>query len=127
MIRLDETSRKLQALLGGAVSSTSLDVVVSFEDSTDRDGRTFDNPSKFSRLSSGSAVDICDAPAPSAIREIDSISIFNADSTSATVTVRYNDAGTTRTIVSVALPASHMLMYSSGLWHVLGTGGERLQ
>lgn len=124
MIRLDST-RKLQALLGGAVSTVALDAVVCFEDESKRDERRLPDVVKVSTVNSTVAVDICDAPDAAITRKVDYIAIRNADTATATVTVRLYDAdATTKNIVSVSLATLNSLFYTKGKWHVMDSEGR---
>lgn len=76
-------------------------------------------------MNSGTAVDICDAPANLVTRDIDFISIRNNDTASVTVTVRYNDNGTTYKIIVVTLLTLETLTYTAQAgWIVTDTGGS---
>lgn len=128
MIRLETETRKIQAHLGGAVTTTALDVIVCFSDESLRDGRQFPTPVKLSTLPGSTAVDICDPPGAAVTREVDFISIRNMDTVNATVTVRYYDSdGTTKNIISVTLATIEHLDFSRGEWSVMDASGNRRQ
>lgn len=115
MIRLDSTTRKLQIILGGAITTNQLSVTVGYQDnaSAPPHGMTRIGGSQVSNTNSGTAVDICNAPTQAGIcREIDWISVYNLDTVSAVVTLRYNDNGTTYNIVKVTLLTGEHLQYS---------------
>lgn len=124
MIRLDNTTRKLQVVLAGAITTNQLPVVLSWSDKTTS---SYTGGSTVSNTNSTTAVDICAAPAASTIRDIDSISIYNADTVAADVTIRYNDNATTYTIIKVNLLTGEKLIYTHGAgWLCIDiTGGAK--
>lgn len=77
MIRLATTTSKLQAFLGGSVTTNPVDVYVSHSEGT-----------QLSKLSGTTVVDICKPPKSDNVREVDYVAIYNADTVSATVTIR---------------------------------------
>lgn len=122
MLRLDSTLRKLQVVLAGAVATNQLPVVTCFSDKTSSD---YAGGSTVINTNSTTAVDICAAPASSTVRDIDTISVFNADTVSATVTIRYNDNGTTYSIFKATLEVGDQLLYThGGGWKVLNSTGS---
>jgi len=58
MIRLDTTTRKLQVVLAGAVSTNQLPVVVSYSDKT---STTYNGATQTAQTNGTTAVDICAA------------------------------------------------------------------
>lgn len=125
MIRLDLSTRKLQAVLAGAVTANQLDVVVNWKDKGRPDYASFETMTKLSQTNGATPVDICDAPNASQIRVIDFVSVRNNDTASATVTVQLNDNGTARKLVVVTLATLEHLYYSDLMgWIVIGTDGQ---
>ncbi len=122
MINLDLTTRKLQAVLFGAVTANQLPCVVSYQDNTPT-GSTYGTQLK--NTNSTTAVDICDAPAVTTTRrQIMSVSIQNLDTAAAIVTVRFNDNGTSYTIVKVTLSIGDELQFNDGDgWKVITSTG----
>lgn len=121
---LNDTTKKLQVVLSGAVSSTELPIVVSYK-SHGTPGISYD--SKDSITTGGTAVDAL-GPAPAGRRfEVEGMSIYNADSATATVTVRqYVNASTTRIIIKTAILTAETLLYSESQgWHVVDASGNR--
>lgn len=122
MIRLDTTTRKLQAVLSGVVAANQLPIVVSYSDKT---STTYNGGTALSNTNSTTAVDACVAPAASTIRDIDLISIKNLDTAVATITIRLNDNGTLYIIAILALNAGDQAIYTHGDgWRVLSSTGE---
>jgi hypothetical protein len=107
---LDATTRKIQIVLAAAVAANQLPVVANYVDTT----ATATTPgSQNAASNSMTAVDVVAAPAASTQRIVQSMSIQNADTANATVTVRYNDNGTTRDMVKVLLNPGQSLVYTA--------------
>ena len=125
MLRLDTTTRKIQALLGGAITTNQLPVTVCYSDKT---ATAYTGGTTVINTNNTTAVDICAAPAASTVRDIDTINVNNADTVSATVTIRYNDNGTTYTLFKATLATGDQLTYVHGVgWTVLdGTGKTKV-
>ena len=122
MIVLNTANRSLQYLLGGAVTANQLPFVVEYVNVT-REGASHSNSAN-GTSNSGTAVTILGAPAAGEKRVVQSLSIFNADTASATVTVRLNDNATMRNIVVVTLATGDHLIYTNAAgWFVLSAGG----
>lgn len=121
MLRLDATTRKLQVVLAGAVTTNQLPVVVSYSDKTTLD---YTGATQVANTNGVTAVDICDAPAASTIRDIDYVSVRNGDTASATVTIRFNDNATLYTIATATLAVGDHLTYVHGTgWTVFDSSG----
>jgi hypothetical protein len=122
MIRLDATTRKLQVVLGGAVTANQLPVVVSYSDKT---STAYTGATQVANTNSSTAVDICAAPAASTVRDVDFISVRNSDTAAATVTIRYNDNGTTYVIVTKTLAVGDSMSYTHAHgWEVMDASGN---
>lgn len=117
---LDSTTRKLQVVLGEAHITNALAVVTSYFDS----GATPSGGPSLSNTNGTTAVDIVAAPASGYIRQVNELTVFNADTVTHNVTVRYNDNGTTYTIFKASLAPGYTLTYSKALnWNVLSATG----
>lgn len=125
MIRL-EAGVKLQALLGGAVTTTALDVVASYSETGNLANRPAKVGTKLSTLSGATAVDIADSPEPGLVREVDFISVRNNDTASAAVTFRVDDGSAQVRELTVTIATQEMLFYADGKWHCMSATG-RLQ
>ena len=121
MIRLDNTLRKLQIVLAGAVATSQLSILVSY---SDKAAASYNGATTPSVSNSIVLVDICAAPAAATIRDIDFIGVQNVDTASATATVFYNDNGVSYTLAKATLAVGDRLTYVHGSgWQVLdGTG-----
>lgn len=111
MIILDAITRKLQVLLNGAATTTELPLLASWVDVT----TTTYVPGSNNDITTGAtAVDLVAAPSASTYRQVKLLTVFNADTVSAVVTLRYNDNGTTRILVKTTLAVGDTLVYTDG-------------
>jgi hypothetical protein len=108
---LDNTTRKLQVVLGEAHTTNALPVVTAWFDS----GIVPSGGPQLTNTNGVTAVDIVAAPASGYIRQVNELTVFNADTVSHTVSVRYNDNGTTYIIQKVTLAPGETLNYSKAL------------
>lgn len=121
----DGTTRKVQLLLGGAVTTNQLPITGEYVDST---ATALPTAAPFFNNSNGAtAVDVVTGAA-STRRKITRFNVFNADTAAATVTVRYNDNGTTYIMVKATLAVGDMLCYTDTAgWFVLDASGNLKQ
>ena len=126
MIRLDNMTVKLQIVLAGNVATNQLDCAVSFTDHNISNELTR-GATKRTNTNQTTDVDICDALGSGKngyVRNIDSISIYNKDTASATVTVKYDDGGTEHIIAKIVLATLEQAHYEHGYgWKCLTTAG----
>jgi hypothetical protein len=122
LIYLDSTVRSLTASLNTSTSTTQLDYTACY----------FDVPAKlkedFSDYLGGTmvttsinttSVTIVAAPQQNVTRNIESLFLYNADVTSAVLTVKYNDNGSTRVLNKQTLLSGETLVYEDGAgWQV---------
>ena len=121
MIRLDATTRKLQIVLAGAVTTNQLAVMVSYSDKT---STTYNGGTQLATTNDTTPVDICAAPAASTIRDIDNVNIRNTDTAVATVTVLYDNNGTDSEIAEFDLAVGDQAVYVHGAgWQVIDYSG----
>lgn len=123
MIYLDKTTTSLQIVLTGSITTNQLQCSAFFHDV--RPNAKLDNAQyggARSTVSTNNTTDVTlvAAPANGVIRTIDSISIHNRDTVSATVIVKIDDNGTEIILLQVALAAKESLLYEGdGGWQVL--------
>lgn len=118
----DATTRKLQGLLSGSAATTNPVVVVDWVDLTTT---TTTGGCTTSSLNGTTAVDIMPAPAASTQRKVNAVTLFNSDTASVTVTIRYNDNATLYTLVRITLLTGETLCYSDTAgWFTLDTSGN---
>lgn len=122
MIRLSTTGEKLQAVLGGAVTTNQLHCVVCYSDDN---GTTYVGGTQYTSTNDTTAVDICAAPGASTVRDIDYLSIRNRDTAAATVTVMVDVSATDSEIVKATLAVGDSLVYSHGNgWNTIDSAGQ---
>jgi len=118
MIYLINPNQSLELILGGAVTTTELDYVVFTKHIilTGKEGK--DN--QHGTSNGGTAVTILAAPTLAGEQQwIESIAIHNADTVSATVSVRLNDNSTIRILMKHALSAGETLHYEANSgWYI---------
>ena len=125
MIRLDATTKKLQVVLAGAVTTSQLEVVSSYSDAT-ATGYTGGNTPTLTNDTTD--VDIVAAPAASTIRDVDHISVHNKDTVSATVTIKMDVSGTDYILKKAVLLTGESLNYSHGTgWQTFDVNGALKQ
>lgn len=122
MIVLDSINKKIELVLGGAVTTNELPFTVSY---ADYDGSAFTPASNDSASNGGTEVDVVTAPGASIQRLVSSITIHNEDTVSATVTVKLDNNGTDRTLFEAALESGDQAIYNTGYgWLVLDDSGN---
>jgi hypothetical protein len=120
---LDLTTSKLQVLLAGAITTNQLPVTVDAVDST---ANGFTPVATFQNTNSGNPVDILAAPASGHYRKVNALSVYNADTVAATVTIRRNDNSTTYVLMVVTLAAGETLHFTDTQgWFVLDASGQK--
>lgn len=119
---LDTTTRSIQVVLAGAITTSQLKVTADWADMT----ATATTPgSTVVSTNSATPVAAVVAPAASTQRKINVMTIYNADTVSATVTIRYNDNGTFYPIVTIAVPAGYTLFWTDVAgWVVMSAAGS---
>jgi hypothetical protein len=121
MLILDATTKSLEIDLAGAVSANELPVTAHYTDIT----TTLYTPgSNDTQTNGATAVTIVAAPAASTQRHVESISVYNADTAAATVTIQLNNNSTLRIITKVTLQAAEQLFYEDGMgWQIIDANG----
>lgn len=122
MIKLNP-SRKLQAVLAGAVATTQPVCVIGY---TDKTGTAYDGDSQLTDLNGATAVDVCNAPGADTSRHLDYLTLRNSDSAEIVVTLRFREGATNTSVIEATLDAGEMLgfTHSSG-WYVCLADGSR--
>lgn len=123
---LDSPNRSLELILAGATTTNPLSIT-SYCDDYNVNNAFRNNSSKHCTpvFSNGAvAVTIVGAPVATSSRNIFGINIYNADTATAVVTVRFNDNGIFYRELTVSLPAGYVLQYSKlGVWTVISNTG----
>jgi adenosylcobinamide amidohydrolase len=121
MLILNNTTDSLEVVLGGAITVNQLDCTASFREITTT---TFDPLMTDASTNGTNPVTLVAAPPASTQRVIDDVSVFNNDTTSAVVTVRYNRNGTFRQLFRATLASGEKLQYTDkNGWVVYATSG----
>ena len=122
MIVLNTTVTSLELVLSGAVTTNQLQWTVHYETTNSAGFSTAAHSDGVSN--STTDVVLVSAPEAGERRVVRSISVHNADTVSATVQIHYDNDGTERTIIKVALATLENLFYESGAgWQALTTAG----
>ena len=121
MLILDATTKSLEVKLAGAVSANELPVTAHYTDIT----TTLYTPgSNDTQTNGATAVTIVAAPGASTQRHVESISVYNADTAAATVTIQLNNNSTLRIITKVTMQAGEQLFYEDGMgWQIIDANG----
>jgi len=116
---LDTTTRSIELLLGAAVTTNQLKITASWVDMT----ATTQSPATTTSSSNNTTpVTIVASPAASTQRKVMEVTIFNADTVSATVTVRVNDSSSLFPIVTFSIPTGQTLQYTDTLgWGLIAS------
>ncbi len=111
MLILQDTNDTLKVVLASAITTNQLPVIASWRDIT---ATTYSPGQSNGATNSTTDVTLVGSPAASTQRVIDYVSIFNADTVAATVTVKLDDNSTQRTITKVTLDVGERLEYAEG-------------
>lgn len=122
---LDSTTRSIQLVLAGTITTNQLKITADWVDMT---ATTTEAGSTPSTSNSTTAVTVVAAPAASTQRKVTNLAVFNADTASATVTIRYNDNASIYPIVTLAIPVGYTLFWTDVEgWKVIsGTGSLQM-
>jgi hypothetical protein len=115
---------KIQVVLAGAVTANQLQCVASFENLSS-DNSTPGNSAV--NTNSTTAIDLIGKPANDVFRLINFLSIFNADTASATITIKLNANGVEFILLKVILATGDEIQYTAGggFFVVNANGGIR--
>lgn len=118
---LNNTNTSIEVLLGGAITANQLQCIATW---VDLPAANFASGQTATVTNSTTPVELIPACDDNTRREVRYVSVFNADSASATVTIRYNVVGVYSTIQKFTLPSGYTLVYNkeSG-WSVYSTTG----
>jgi hypothetical protein len=121
-ISLVNTTDKLQAVLGSAVTTNEVQCTATWVDIT----TTASTPGRSVMLTTGAtSIDLVVAPDASTQRLVKNIECVNKDTELATITFKYNANATTYTLWSARLLPSNRVTYSAGDgWKVFMASGQ---
>ena len=125
MILLTSTSEILKVVLAGSITTNQLDLSAEFIERTTTNTDTAEMQND-TVTNSTTPVTIVAAPASSRTRIIKKVSIYNADTVSATVIVQKVTASGTRVEIKVTLLTLEKLNYEDGQgWYTTTSDGNR--
>ncbi len=121
---LDTTTKSLELLLAGAITTNHVVYTVDYgqvandnSTSAPKEGNGVDN--------GGTAVTMVAAPGSNLVREVLHLTVYNADTVAATVTIQVNDNTTKRVCFKCILQTLESLSYESfSGWRVLDVNGN---
>lgn len=106
---LDATTKSLEAFLGAAITTSQPTYSIDYVDITPT---TFSPGNTSGAFNSTTDVTILAAPLGLTQRQVKCITIYNADTVVATVTVQLDTGGTERALVKYSLPSLRTLMWT---------------
>lgn len=125
MILLDATTKSLEVVLAGAVTTTQLPFNASYADVNQTTFAITATAATDGATNSTTAVTLVAAPSASRTRKVSLVEVYNADTVAATVTVRLNNNSTLRIMVRIALAVGSTLQYTDGGgWKVIDANGS---
>lgn len=108
MIILTQTTDKIQVILSGAITTNQLQCFASYRDTT----TTSITPGRNALVTNNTtAVNLVDSPASSTQRSVEYLNVYNSDTVSATVTILFNDNGTTYELYTGTILPSEKIEY----------------
>lgn len=124
MIVLSATNKKLQVVLAGAIATSQLDCYAAWRDF---DTTTYVAGDFGVATNSTTDVDLVAAPAASHYIVVDYLSVYNKDTAAATVSIKYDVAGTEKIVWKGLLAVGYKVEYVEGTgFRVLDTNGAAL-
>ena len=115
---------KIQVVLSGAITTVQLPCVASWQDIIST-GMTLPQSSSQTNTNSTTAVDLVAVPAASTNRQVVHLSVYNADSVSATVTIQKDVSGTDYILVKALLQVGDTLEWSREVgWKILSQSSQ---
>ena len=122
MIILTNSTDKITAKLGGAVTTNQMRTFASYRDTT----TTSITPGRNATTTNGAtSIDIVGAPVASTQRIIDYISVFNNDTVNQTLSIYFSDNGTLYELFVATLAPQEKVEFQEGQgWRVMTTAGS---
>ena len=122
-MNLDSTTERIRAFLGGAVATAQPHYLCSWVDHQVAAGMKVPGSSQ-GVLDSANPVVVVAAPNSAVQREVEMVSIFNADSGAVTLTVEHYDGANQRTWIVASLAIGGSAAWEKGgTWHIYDAGG----
>ncbi|HRG29447.1 MAG TPA: hypothetical protein PLJ00_16230 [Chitinophagales bacterium] len=125
MLILGSTTDKIEMVLGGAVSANQLHFNASFRDIAFTPSEAFLPGRSVGQSNNTTDAVVVAAPGANTYRVIDYISIYNTDTASATVTVKYDANGTEGILWKGVVASTQVLQFTDGSgFELLTLGGS---
>lgn len=126
MLILASTTDKIEIVLGGAVSANQLHFNASFRDiGFTGSAETFLPGRWFGVTNNTTDASVIPSPGADTYRVIDYMSVYNADTAAATVTIKYDANGVERILWKVVVASTQVLQYTDGAgFQLLPLGGS---
>lgn len=112
MLVLTASTDKIQVVLGGAITTNQLQCFSVYRDITTS---LYTPGRKVINTNSTTDIDLVDPPGASTQRVIDLLNIYNNDTVSATVTIKFDDNGTEYILWKGILAAGEVVTYQDGI------------
>lgn len=127
VIRLDLTTKKLQATMASTHSTSQPECIVCFYDMLAQSDQTIfsaKGASQVASLSDVTDIDICTAPDVNGkVRHVDYIGIHNKDTATQTITVKMDISGVDYVLIKQAVNTGETLLFEGGQsgigWHII--------
>ena len=126
MLSLDATTKTLEVKLAALITTNQLPIVVSYVDINQSTFAQTASSESDTATNGTTVVTIIAAPGATTTRKLNYLSIFNADTLAATVTVQVNNNATLRIIFKVTLAVGDNLIYIDGIgFQVIDSNGQQ--
>lgn len=111
MLILDATTKSLEVVLGGAITTNQLPFTAHYVDSLNADESVSAISENDGATNSTTPVTMVAAPSSGHTRHIKQLSVYNSDTAAATVTVQINNNSTTRIVWKGTLAVGDTLVF----------------
>ena len=112
MIILDSVNKSLEIKLAGAVTTNQLQFTTSYVELLDSDESVADVAESDGVTNNTTAVTMVSAPSALNTRQVKHVTVYNADTVAATVTLQINNGGTARILCKITLDVGDTLEYA---------------
>ena len=109
MLLLNATTKSLEIVLAGAITTSQLPYTAHYVDITTATAAVSSMAESDGTSNSTTAVTVVAAPGASTTRQVKYLSVYNADTVAATVTIQINNNGTARKIAKITLQPGETL------------------
>lgn len=125
MLILSNTTDKIELVLGASATTNQLHISASYRDIGFTPSESFVPGRNVGVSNNTSDVSVVSSPAANTYRVVDFISVYNADTTIAMVTVKYDANGTEYILWKGLMQSTQLLVYTdAGGWELSDVGGS---